>query len=269
MTHKHNIVLFVALVWLSAAAVGCGGKSKPEQAAISADTAVTVALDTAAAADTAVTVAPDTANTFIDERDGRRYRTTRIGEQVWMAEDLHFAAEGSRCYGEGGQIELEWDEGVPTKTTTLSDKEIRDYCERYGRLYNWHTATKACPAGFHLPRGDEWIVLVEYAGGFEAAGKKLRSRTGWEDNRNGTDDYGFSTLPSGYDHSRDGGVSASYCCIGYQNYGWVADEVEHTPGHAFARDMFIGDGELSWISADKSRFLSVRCVMDDVKGGGK
>jgi len=60
MTKK---MISVALFGVFFAVGGCGGKSKPEQAAISADTAVTVALDTAVTADTSVTVAFDMAIT--------------------------------------------------------------------------------------------------------------------------------------------------------------------------------------------------------------
>ena len=77
--------------------------------------------------------------TLTDTRDGKIYKTVKIGEQVWMAENLNYEAEGSRCYND---------------STT--------YCKKYGRLYNWETAMKACPNGWHLPSEKELHELVYF-----------------------------------------------------------------------------------------------------------
>ncbi|MDR2694074.1 MAG: fibrobacter succinogenes major paralogous domain-containing protein, partial [Chitinispirillales bacterium] len=118
---------------------------------------------------------PGGAGTFTDSRDGKTYNTVKIGKQTWMAENLNYGtSSGSWCY---------------------NDRD--SYCKKYGRLYEWETAKKTCPSGWHLPSRQEWEALVTYAGGYEAAGKRLKSTIGWNDSGSGTDDYGFSALPGG------------------------------------------------------------------------
>jgi len=135
---------------------------------------------------------------FTDTRDGKIYKTTKIGEQVWMAENLNFAAEGSKCYGEGGKVRNEktgdWD-------IILSNAEIQANCDKYGRLYDWETAITACPNGWHLPSKEEWKALMATVGE-KTAGKYLKAASGWNDRENGesgngTDNFGFSALPGG------------------------------------------------------------------------
>jgi uncharacterized protein (TIGR02145 family) len=113
-------------------------------------------------------------STFKDNRDGKVYRIVQIGRQVWFAENLNYAAKGSVCYD--------------NKT---------DYCSKYGRLYYWDAAKKACPAGWHVATDDDWTTLINYVGGDSTAGTKLKSSTGWRDKGNGTNDYGFSAIPGG------------------------------------------------------------------------
>lgn len=97
---------------------------------------------------------------FTDSRDGKTYKLTNIGGQIWMAEDLN--------YGDSS-------------------------------MYAYKDAESACPEGFHLPTIDEFKELVAFAGGEEVAAKKLKSKTGWPSDSsgdwNGTDDYGFNAKP--------------------------------------------------------------------------
>jgi uncharacterized protein (TIGR02145 family) len=123
--------------------------------------------------------------TFTDPRDNKQYKMVTIGDQTWMAENLNYKVNGSKCY---------------------DNKESN--CQKYGRLYNritvmdideknlWLKSDKKhqgiCPKDWHLPSAEEWEELVGIAGGRKKAGKKLISAE-----FNGTDDYGFSALLGG------------------------------------------------------------------------
>jgi uncharacterized protein (TIGR02145 family) len=193
---------------------------------------LTILLAVAAAA---LTVCGGKETQFTDTRDGKVYHIVKIDRQVWFAENLNFAAEGSKCY----------------------DNKAEN-CDKYGRLYNWETALKACPAGFHLPSDDEWTALVNYAGGEETAGTKLKSSTGWESEKGvpaGTNEYGFSALPGGY-----GGSDGYFFNAGNIGHWWSA--TEYYADHAWDRYMFYGSGNVSRNYNDETSLFSVRCVAD-------
>lgn len=107
---------------------------------------------------------------FVDERDGHRYKTTTIDGQVWMAQNLNYATnDGSYC---------------------AYDKV--DSCVKYGRRYTWEAALVACPAGWHLPKKSEWFSLQSKLfrdGNGDAS--CLRAKE-W----GGSDKYGFKALPT-------------------------------------------------------------------------
>jgi uncharacterized protein (TIGR02145 family) len=171
-------------------------------------------------------------STFTDSRDGKKYKYVKIGTQTWMAENLNYEAEGSKCY---------------------ENKSAN--CEKYGRLYDWNTALKACPKGWHLPSDEEWSVLVDFAGGNEIAGTKLKAKGGWYNNGNGTDEYGFSALPSGA-----GDPDGSFYYVGSSGFWWSA--LENNASNAYTRSIYYDLDLAHWDDADKSNWFSVRCLQD-------
>jgi len=165
-----------------------------------------VAAAAAAAAEKAITEKARIiqADPIKDSRDGKTYKTVKIGSQVWMAENLNYAEKGSKCGGTNIQkenyVDLETREEKTREYYPLEDKNTAN-CDKYGRLYDWKTAMKACPSGWHLPSQSEWGVLMQAVGGEKTAGKFLKATTGWNTyngkSGNGTDIFGFSALPGG------------------------------------------------------------------------
>jgi len=183
--------------------------------------------------------------TFTDSRDGKKYGAVEIYAQTWMAENLNYAEKDSKCY---------------------DDKPAN--CQKYGKLYNWNTAMKACPKGWHLPSDDEWQILVNFAGDTRTTiGKNLRAKSGWNDNNNGTDSYGFFALPGGYGHSNDGWngnfhyIYHNFYDVGKHGSWWSATEY-WTTRDAYIRYTYYHT-YMGSPSINKSSLLSVRCIKDD------
>jgi len=181
---------------------------------------------------------------FTDSRDHKTYKTTKIGTQTWFAENLNYNAKGSKCYN-----------------------DISENCDKYGRHYNWNTALKACPNGWHLPTNAEWDKLYRYADGtngtdspYESpnAGKHLKSNSGWNDfngnSGNGLDSYGFAALPGGSHYT------GKFHLAGDNGYWWSASESEGD--NAYYRFILSESGRAGWNNKTKSLLLNIRCVKD-------
>ena len=194
---------------------------------------------------------------FIDERDGRTYRIAVIDTQIWMAENLNYETDNSYCYDD--------------------DPEN---CAKYGRLYTWAAAMDSagvfslnakrcgylsnqcdptdpvrgiCPEGWHFPNKREWNALFSAAGGNNSVVKKLKATSGWDDEKNGSDDYGFSLLPAGfrYDDGRylnEGGLAVF--CTSDVSFGENAERVYFR----------YNDNRMIEDTYRKNYALSVRCV---------
>ena len=200
-------------------------------------------------------------STFTDKRDGKVYRIVEINGQVWMAENLNYAAKGSVCYGEGGKSILVYDEDDNPSGTIFSDTEVQAHCAKYGRLYDWNTAMTACPAGTHLPSDKEWTRMMEFIGGESKAGTKLKSSTGWKSDKDvpaGSDDFGWSALPGGL-----GDWYGYFYNAGNIGYWWST--TEKNANLAWSRYMEYNYEYMDIIIIIKTDLLSVRCVQDDGK----
>ncbi len=203
---------------------------------------------------------------ILDERDGQVYKTAQIGEQIWMAQNLNYADS--------------------IKTPSLLE---RNWCYEYneekcaygGRLYTWAAAIDSialydsgngvdcgrkktcslpskvqglCPMGWHLPDTTEWNVLIDEVGGTDDAGKALKSQTGWTNNRNGTDAYGFAALPVG-SRPTDGFVNAG----DYTDF-WSSSEIDGY--YVYGVNMYYGRPSALMVNRSKVIAVSVRCIKD-------
>jgi uncharacterized protein (TIGR02145 family) len=218
--------------------------------------------------DNGVTVVTPDVSTFTDGRDGKIYKKVQIGDQIWMAENLNYAAENSLCYNDithDGWGRWYDPEGA---------------CEKFGRLYDWNTAMDGvggshavpsgvegvCPVGWHIPSDAEWQILIDYVE--PNAGTKLKSRE-WHDTSepggtptpDGTDKYRFTALPGGRGSHANG--RDDFFHAGWNGFWWSATEKESDESRAWLREIM---GTQSWVfrtDGDKhAAYLSVRCVHD-------
>jgi uncharacterized protein (TIGR02145 family) len=173
-----------------------------------------------------------------DSRDGKTYKTVKIGEQVWMAENLNYNANGSVCY---------------------NGEEAN--CKKYGRMYNWETAMKACPSGWHLPSNEEWDILTGVAGG-ENSASNLKATNGWDDGGNGNDKFGFSALPGGGGSPPDCGDCEEFGGVGNSGSWWSSTSDNKIATFAYYKYIYYNNEDLSYRKDDKGFFYSVRCIKD-------
>jgi uncharacterized protein (TIGR02145 family) len=137
----------------------------------------------------------------LTDQDANFYRTVLIGNQEWMAENLK-----TGLYSNGDSIPVmtnfnSWSAISNGICNWYNLDSASNNCP-YGRLYNWYTTAdirNVCPVGWHVPTDSEWTTLVDYLGGDELAGGKLKSvgNQFW-DLALGFNSSGFSALPSGY-----------------------------------------------------------------------
>jgi uncharacterized protein (TIGR02145 family) len=183
--------------------------------------------------------------TFTDERDGKKYKIVKIGEQTWMAENLNYNAEGSKYY---------------------EDKS--ENCQKYGRLYDWATAKTACSPSWHLPSDAEWSVLKKFVdaekGENGGDAKYFKATSGWLRNEvknisgDGTDAYGFSALPGGL---LDSSYINFFAFAGIAGYWWSASEYDDSNAHCYTMDSYNEDVSYSRYGKGVV-LLSVRCMKD-------
>jgi len=136
----------------------------------------------------------------------------------------------------------------------------------YGALYNWFAVSSGnlCPAGWHVATDADWTTLINYLGGENVAGGKLKEAgiSHWKlPNSGGNNLSGFLALPGGY---RDyNGVFGPSAGIGYSAYFWSS--TENSINDAWYRSLDYADYGVVRLDLYKLNGLSVRCVKDQVQ----
>ena len=217
------------------------------------------------------------AGTFTDKRDGNVYKFVTIGNQVWMAENLKYLPEVVGPTIESWRAPCYYVYGY-NGTNVKAAKSTANY-NTYGVLYNWLAAMGGtistvnpsgvqgvCPKGWHLPSNAEWTELIDYLGGDEAAGGKLKETgtTHWNSpNTGATNETGFTALPGGvrdYDDYDDDYGYEAFHSIGDRSYWWSASE-SYTGG-AWIWYVFSGYSNIDRDNEGHACGFSVRCVRD-------
>lgn len=192
--------------------------------------------------------------------DGYEYDTVVIGTQVWLAEDLK-----TTKYNNGVSIPL------ITDNNQWSSMSSAAFCwynnepsvkENYGGLYNWWAVKVSflCPEGYHVPTDEEWNTLINYIGGEEVAGDKLKA-TGeqfWSSGNYATNETGFTAMPGGWRRPNDG----TFASVRWSGSWWSSSPgIDDDSGHRVDMYASLPGAYLQGLS--KKAGYSVRCVKDN------
>jgi uncharacterized protein (TIGR02145 family) len=143
---------------------------------------------------------------FADSRDGKVYKTIKIGNQVWMADNLAFKTD-SGC---------------------RADDNLQNNLKKYGYLYDWQTAKKVCPKGWHLPTKEDFETLINNAGNGDAAYellvKSYISEFNGQRQNDGTTDVFFHLGYGTFWSSSPSEYGTAWCMSSWGPYGGLCNQ---------------------------------------------
>ena len=199
-------------------------------------------------------------------------KTITIGNQVWTSKNLDV-----ETYRNGDVIPQVQDANswlnLRTGAWCYYDNDASNGT-KYGKLYNWYAVNDPrglAPKGFHIPSDAEWNTLTDYLGGKEAAGTKMKSSFGWDENGNGSNSSGFAGFPGGYRY-----ITGPFENIGCFGHWWSATEENNDCNEivfneeyvfdfinsSWSRYLYYDNGDLKREDYDKRHAKSVRCLGD-------
>jgi len=206
-----------------------------------------------------VTVFRTGAGMTVTDIDGNVYRTVKIGEQWWLAENLKVTH-----YRNGDAIPNVTDgtEWINLGSGAYCDYDNNEsFVSTYGRLYNWHAVNDSrniAPVGWHVPSDAELQTLVDYLGGDAVAGGKMKEAgySHWQDpNTGATNESGYTALPGGCRSS-----NGRFLSTGYYALFWSSLEYDAVNGLFWTLD-FDQTGVYRY-GVNKQSGFSIRLVKD-------
>ncbi|NLB03012.1 MAG: hypothetical protein GX841_06475 [Bacteroidales bacterium] len=194
--------------------------------------------------------------------DGNEYGVICIGTQIWMDSNLKVSH-----YNNGAGISNVTENSA---WWTLNTGALCNYDNSesiaavYGRLYNWHAVNtgKLCPEGWHVPSKEEWTTLIDYLGGEEIAGGKLKESgfNHWlSPNEGASNESNFTALPGGI---RDG---KGFHNLGERTWFWTSTETNRLivpNNHAESVLLFYNEIYVMNMNRNKPYGIAVRCIKD-------
>ena len=201
--------------------------------------------------------------------------SVKIGQQEWMINNLNVSKFKNGDTVPEARTNDEWIKaGAEFKPAWCYYNNDPKNDVKYGKLYNIYAVIDPrglAPVGWHISSDKEWDKLIEYVAehflGVTASverimenfpnplGKFMKSKEGWQDNKNGGNESGFTALPGGGRYSK-----GEFKYMGnkgnwwnsrqaYSLDAWRPDLYDHYP-RVFGDDYNEGHG------------FSVRCIKD-------
>jgi uncharacterized protein (TIGR02145 family) len=228
-------------------------------------------------------------------------QTVSIGKQVWMTKNLNVDKFRNGDPIPQAKTATEWKAAGENKQPAWCyyDNDPANGA-KYGKLYNWYAVNDSrglAPAGYHIPSDAEWTALTDYLGGYEVAGKKMKSTSGWQSFTSGDEsktcsnckdwsaEYrrkvpchtckdtrrvpaptvthsGNGTNSSGFSGLPGGHRlnNGSYSYVGSYGYWWSASE--DGTDDAYYRGLDYSEGNVHRVNPNKADGFSVRCLRD-------
>ena len=214
----------------------------------------------------------------VTDIDGNVYKTVKLGNQVWMAENLR-----TTRYADGTPIPLGTEGSSTTAYRYYPDDNSANVAD-YGYLYNWAAVMNGaasseanpsgvqgiCPDGWHVPSDAEWTELTNYVksqsqyvcGDYTGnIAKALASEEGWNSSGDNCDvgynpiannATGFSARPAGF-------YIGYYYYFGFNANFWSA--TQNDSRSAYGRGLFYVYADVYRTNfITKNYGYAVRCV---------
>lgn len=210
------------------------------------------------------------AQSTVKDIDGNVYNTVKIGNQLWIKENLKVTKlNDGRPISDSRGLTFDFPPKDIEEPRAWVYKDDPKNNEKYGKLYNWYAVNtgKLCPQGWHIPTKEEWDELQKFLGWKEAS--RLMRTADWKGVKTkGTNQSGFTALPAGFAMEKE-----NYIKIGEEAYFW-----SNSPGlsdHLYPDEsgtavyLFTDEhdcpklGSITPFNQYKSRGLSARCIADN------
>jgi uncharacterized protein (TIGR02145 family) len=192
--------------------------------------------------------------TFKDPRDGRVYKTVKIGNQEWMAENLNADRFMNGDLIQHGKTNEQWHSALTSKKAAWCNFENNSsYSQKYGKLYNYFAVNDSrglAPPGWHIAKEEEWKELIAYLEENGLSGSSLKKKSFWKNEKQNKDSTDFAALPSGA-RFRTG----EFLTNEEYWFGWIANN--ETEGYYLSNN----NNRIERFK-EKGMGVSVRCVKD-------
>ena len=195
----------------------------------------------------------------VTDIEGNSYKTERIGDQIWMAENLK-----TSTFSDGIEIPvvpdaIDWNE-LTTPGHCWYDNDETANKEIYGALYNYYAVNsgKLCPAGWHVPTRDEWQQLRDDLGDTITGGGELKEEgtEHWKTpNTGAVNSTGFTALPAGIRY-----FEGTFNSVTFFTSFWSSTESDINKGWYLS--LYYSDAVALINSISKKDGFSVRCLKD-------